>query len=211
MASIEIPGGDANFVSLLEQFNTAAAEYGESVGLTAPQVEAISDAATAFTAAYTASEAAKNAQKGAVSTKNETRRTTTDVIREAAAIILASPEATKTIIAAFGMNPDPTSSGPVETPISLVANAASNGNCALTWNRNGNAQSTVFVLESKSATSDWAMFGTTTKSKFTDPNAAPGVVKFYRVRAERAGETSGYSNETVIYSAGSPEMLALAA
>lgn len=211
MGSINIPGSDGNFNSLALQFDSAMTTHGTALGFTAAEKLAVKDAANAFNTDWAISEEAKSTAKGAVSTKNKTRESTTAAIREAAARILASPAATPAIIAAFGMNPNPVVSGPVAVPLNLVGNATSNGNCELKWKRNGNASNTVFVLESKSATGNWTMFGTTTKTKFTDTNAAPGVQKLYRVRAERSGTISAYSNEAVIYGTGGSGFLAVAA
>lgn len=211
MGSIIIPSSDGNFNSLGQQFDGAMTTYGTALGFTAPEKAALKAAVLAFSTDWGASEAAKSAAKGAVSTKNKTRQSTTTAIREAAARILASPAATPAIIAAFGMNPNPVVSGPVSVPLNLVANASSNGICEVKWKRNGNASNTVFVLESKSSTGNWTMFGTTTKTKFTDTNATPGVQKFYRVRAERGGSVSAYSNEAVIYGAGGEDFLSIAA
>ena len=211
MGSIIIPASDGNFNALGGQFSAAMTLYGTLLGFSPAEKTAVSASVTAFSTDWATSEEAKSTAKGAVSTKNKTREATTSAIREAAARILASPAATPAIIASFGMNPNPVVSGPVAVPLNLVGNATSNGNCELKWKRNGNASNTVFVLESKSATGNWTMFGTTTKTKFTDTNAAPGVQKLYRVRAERGGTVSAYSNEAVIYGTGGSGFLAVAA
>jgi len=200
MSSLVFSGSDSGLVSQATQFKNAMNLYGETLGYDAAQIGEVVTATTAFPTAYNASEAAKYASTGAVAAKNSQRQATVSVMRDYAQQIKNNPESTPEILAAFGITPEPISSGTVSVPTDLTSSAASNGTCLLKWGRNGNIQGTVFVIEYRFNAGDtWTILGTTTKARFTDNYATPGTTKTYRIRAERGGVISAYSGTTVIY------------
>jgi hypothetical protein len=71
------------------------------------------------------------------------------------------------------------------------------------WNRSGNPQNTVFVIECRHvATLPWQIAGTTTKTTFEHLNQVPGFTLFYQVKAQRNQLLSPPSNEAVVYAEG---------
>jgi len=212
MSSLNISGSDPGLVSQTTQFKNAMNTYGGTLGFDAAVITQVVTAMNAFPTAYNASEAAKNAAKGAVSAKDDQRRATVAVMRDFAQQIKNNPEATPEILASFGIVPSPTPSGSVSVPVNLTATAFSNGTALLKWGRNGNIQGTVFVIESRYSEGDpWLIIGTSTRARFTDNQATPGVMKAYRIRAERGGVASAYSDDAVIYAFQGGNSLSIAA
>lgn len=208
MSSINLAQSDAAYNLKLQEFSAGMEAYGIDLGFSVAAQSAATNAATTFNASLTASVSAKAASKGAVATKDATRKSTTATIRALAAQVKANPLSTPEILAAFGMNPGPTPSGGVNIPGQFSVSPQAQGFAKLSWKRAGNVNGTVFVIQAKYVTGDWVMIGTTTTSKFTDFDAAPAVPKWYRVRAERGGTVSPWTNEISIYSAGesAPEL-----
>lgn len=202
MSSINLNQSDAMFSQKLLQFETGMAKHGDALGFSAEAEASASAAADSFATALTASDNAKAIAKGAVATKDATRKSSTATVRALAAQVKSNPLATPEILADFGMNPSPSTSGTVKIPTNLVVQPQTQGFAKLTWKRNGNTSNTVFVIQARTGTGQWTIIGTSTKSSFIDPSAIPAVPKWYRVRAERGGSVSAWTNEVSIYSAG---------
>lgn len=204
MAYINVPGTDSGLVGFLKQFDSAMQLYSSTLGFDAADESIVQGADEGFSEKLETADASKLAMKGAVAEKDSQRRASVSVIREYAQRIKSNPAATPTILEAFGISVTPSASGPVTVPTLLTAEPAATSVCKLSWNRNGNARGTTFTIESRGSTSGaWTFVGTTTKAKFSDANATPGVTKYYRVRASRGNSVSAWSLEAVIYSNGS--------
>lgn len=204
MAYINIPGTDSGLVGFLKQFDTAMQEHAATLGFDALEEAAVTDAYNEFDTDVTAVLAAKDALKGLVTAKTVQRTTSVALVRDFAQRIKTNPAATPEIQASFGISTTPSSSGPVTVPTLLTAEPAATSVCKLSWNRNGNSSATTFTIEARgSTTGAWTFVGTTTKTKFNDANATPGVPRYYRVRASRGNTVSAWSIEAVIYSGGS--------
>jgi hypothetical protein len=76
----------------------------------------------------------------------------------------------------------------------------------LKWNRNGNAPSTNFVIESRlNSSNTWVFVAATTKTSFVHVDQIPGEFTWYRILSTRAGKNSGYCAQVSVYSdAGGP-------
>lgn len=182
------------------------------LGLSVSQVESANDAADDFAAKLLAAKNAKDAAKGAVSEKDKSRKTTTSTIRELAQIVKNAPGATPTILAACGLTPGSTPGGVLGPVADVSATASANGTAVIRFNRNGNSRNTTFLLQYRlSESGAWQWLGTTTRTRFVDGGAAPGVFKMYRVISQKAGVDSTPSNEAVIYGEGFFEDFSIAA
>lgn len=202
MSSVNLGKSDAAYNQKLQEFKTGMDAYGTVLGFSTAAKNSATTASTTFSAALTETVSAKAALKGAVATKDATRKSTTTTIRALAAQVKANPLSTPEILAAFGLTPNVTPSGGVNIPSQLVVIPQTQGFAKLTWKRSGNAPATVFVIQARNADGDWVMIGTSTKSNFTDVDANPGIPKWYRIRAERGGVVSPWTNEVSIYSSG---------
>ncbi|MCX6154175.1 MAG: hypothetical protein NT007_08445, partial [Candidatus Kapabacteria bacterium] len=90
-------------------------------------------------------------------------------------------------------------------PTDLLANPNPNGTNKLSWNRNGNPQGTIFIIEMQDRPGfPWVLIGTTTKTTYDHQGQMPGITKYYRVRAQRNDTTTEPSNEAIVYPGGAP-------
>ncbi len=201
-----IPPSDLGTQNKLQTFRTGAAVNLFDLGYDAADLDEIIAAVTDFSAALTASDAAKNEARNKVLAKDETKRESVDVIRAWAQRVKTNPLATPEILASFGIQPATPSAGPVVPPIEMSATPTSVGNCVLKWKSNGNVPGTTYVIEKSTDGVTWEYMVGTTKKRFNDLNAPAGVRKFYRVSAQRAGQTSLPGTVATIYPYGSGEV-----
>ncbi len=185
--------------------NTAA------LGLTAPQLAEIEDAANDFAAAYTAAETSKLMTQSLVATKDAQRAASEEVLRRYGQMILNNPTVSITLKGQLGLTISPTPFAPVATPIDLLATPYANGAVVVKWDRNGNAKSTAYALEAKYGVSEtWVPVMTTGKTKVSLTGFTPGDQVTFRVFANRGGVTSAPSIEYVIYPNSDAQTITLA-
>lgn len=210
MASENIPIGDSHFKDWIVHFAAVAAPNAAVLGLGPGDVSAMNTASANFSAAYEAAQASKATTRGLVQTKSALRVTSERTFRSYAKRILANPGVSDALKGQLGMIPGVTPLGPVAVPANLSATAYSNGINRLRWKRSGNPQGTVFTVEAKIGNaSSFSIIASTTRASFNHTDQTPGVQVVYRVTASRGGVTSGASNEAVVYSASSPQIISL--
>lgn len=91
-------------------------------------------------------------------------------------------------------------SPPPSEPTNLMVTAKVNGEHDLKWNRNGNKQNTIFVVEEQTEGSDdWKYVTSVSGTKCTCTGQTPGVQIAYRVTATRKNQSSPPSNIAVVY------------
>ncbi|HTF26004.1 MAG TPA: fibronectin type III domain-containing protein [Candidatus Limnocylindria bacterium] len=83
--------------------------------------------------------------------------------------------------------------GPPATPSALTATAASATQINLSWTNDAINQSG-FKVERSPDNVTFTQIGTTSATAYSDPNLAPKILYYYRVRATNASGDSGYSN-----------------
>ena len=84
-------------------------------------------------------------------------------------------------------------------PKDLTAEMAAAGLCSLKWNRNGNPQGTIFLLESSiNPDTGWHIIGTTTKTTYEAPLPEPVRHNFFRCKAQRGDLVSDNSNAALV-------------
>jgi hypothetical protein len=85
-------------------------------------------------------------------------------------------------------------------PTGLIVNGFQDGTNILKWERNGNKPGTQYLIEYRPENeTDFKFLGTTTETTYTQTGATPGAQCLYRVKAQRAGEQSTFSNVAVVY------------
>jgi hypothetical protein len=99
----------------------------------------------------------------------------------------------------FKVSDGKTSTPPNEpTNLTVVPNVA--GYTDLKWDRNGNKPSTIYEIESQTGESaEWKYVDSINGTKYRHLNQRAGVQVVYRVRAKRAGQTSGFGSAAVAY------------
>lgn len=202
MASFKVPRRDLDAAAFFEQFARESVESGAALGWTPEEIAQLSAAAEDFHAANVALAEARAAAVAATTDKNEARAAVDALVRRFAQRAQASPAATALILSNLGLNVVVQAAGPVAIPANLTAEAHSTGIATLQWKTNGNKYGTVYIIETREfAESEFKLMAVSTRRRFVDRNAPPGVPKSYRVRAQRAGVLSGASFATEIYGA----------
>ncbi len=206
-----IPGSDAGANAKFTQFRTGFAANFGALNFDASALDEVIAAQTDFNTALLAAENAKTVAANAVTTKDNARRSSTTEIRLWAQRVINNTEATPAILASMGIVPVSAPSSVLNPPTELSAAPNADGTCLLRYKSNGNRSGTTYVLEQSVNGAPWAWLGSTTKLRFEDGGALPGVPKLYRVRAQRGDVTTAPSAQASIYGGEGLVELSLAA
>jgi hypothetical protein len=206
-----IPSSDPAYKTWLSNFAAKCELYETEIGLSAQQILQIQSQAAEFSASYDTVEAMKLELKGEIAGKDESRRTSTSNARTLAKQIKGTPGVTPQILGALGIVSSSTN-GPVVPVTDLTVQGCSDGVNMLKWKRNGNAQGTMFLIESRlEGSSSWNLVSAVSKTSFNDIDQIPGQTQYYRIKSVRAGVTSSPCDPAVVYSNGFDNTLTLAA
>lgn len=192
---------DAELAAWIDNFYTVASAAPATYGVTAAQVTALKARADDLREKMAARLTAEDAARAAIINQRASREAGEPEASYLNTIIKANPNISDADKEAVGIDlPKPRSKTAPVRPEDLVANGFQDGRNVLKWNRSGNKPNTQFIVESKaSATSDFAYLATTTETKYEHHGATPGARVVYRVKAQRSGEESTYSNEATVY------------
>ncbi len=182
-------------------------------GLTPAKVTALQNAGTALGSAITAAIATEAAFRADIQAKENARQTALDNVSLCAGLMYATPGVTDEMVAAAGFQPRDTEKTPIvpQEPTGLFATPNANGTVFLGWTRNGNPYGVDFVIEVSADGSSWAQQTVTKKKSVTLEGFAPGVAKWFRVKAVNRGLTSVPSLPVSIYAPGGEAQLQIAA
>jgi hypothetical protein len=204
---------DAQLADFVAQAAAVFAPVPATYGLTAQQVTKLTSAGTDLAAGITAADAAEAAFHAAIQGKLADRQEALDEISICAGLMYATPTITPEQIAAAGFQPRDTTRTPIipTVPLDLVATPNANGTVKLAWSRNGNPYAVTFVIEESTEGVAWAIAGLTSKRTITLDGYAPGVKKWFRVKASHRDVSSIWSSVVTIYDSGEQVQLQLAA
>lgn len=192
-----LPAKEAELVIWLANFvNTANANL-VVLGLVAADIDPVKALQPTLTANLNDVEAKKAALASSVETKDATKDSIIQKVRLLVNKIQANPAVTVALKAQLGISTHEGGTYPQHPvpPTDLVAVLQSDGSVNLTWNRNGNAPKTQFVIEySVGATTNWILLDVITKTNYNHKGFPAGVPIKYSVKARKGGETSGTSN-----------------
>lgn len=200
-----LPSQVALLLLWLEHFISVANANLAQTGLTAGQVTALNDLYTDLSTALGVQIAAKASAEASTTAKNAAMRAVIAEARTLAQIVQKHPGASEALKNELGLTAPPAPHVPVEPqlPIGLTARLDEVGRVTLTWDRNGNKQGTTFVLETSEGMEDsYTMLAAVTRAKYVDQGRTPGVLRWYRVKAVRAGRESAFSTAVAIYGPG---------
>jgi len=183
-----------------------------TLGLSPAEFTSIEDAANAYTAAFDAVETTKLAYEGAVAAKRLAHEAATEIFQTFAMEFKANPNLTPELKASLGLKVNPTPSGPVQIPTNLTATAFTNGTIKLRWDRNGNAQKTMFKIQAQfEGETQWQIIDTITATRYTVQNVVLGQPITFRIIASRGGANSDASNAVGVFTNDIPVSLEVAA
>lgn len=192
---------DDELVAWMTTFVTVAGPNPAKYGITAAQIIEITAARNDLQTLIDARNAAEDAFRSSVTAQQDSRKTQepkASYIYQSIKINTAIPDADKE---AVGVSPNkPRTKTPPVRPESLVVNGYEDGRNVLKWKRAGNKATTQFIIEVKfEGETAFAYLATTTDTKFEQLGVKPGRRATYRVKAQRSGEESTYSNEASVY------------
>lgn len=193
---------DAQLSDLLTSIAATITGGPSSFGLSAGNATTMSDAAELFGTSLVDWNAAKFAADSAKVTKDSYRESTLNTFRTYLNLMYASPTVSESSVASLGLAPRSTERTPVipEQPVDLVATPFADGTVKLTWGSGGNKYGVVYEVERAGTdATDWTTAFSTTKRSVTLPDAAPGVIQFFRVSATKNGLRSQPSFTEGIY------------
>jgi hypothetical protein len=102
--------------------------------------------------------------------------------------------------------------GPVVVVSGLNITGCDDGVNMLKWDRSGNANGTMFLIESSlNGQTGWELVDVTTKVTYDHIDQIPGQRQFYRIKSKRASTTSPACPPEVVYANGGEGGLSVAA
>jgi hypothetical protein len=194
-----LPDGEAQFLIWFNNFIVQCEKYEAELGLDAPTLGELNTLNSTYNTKLTASATAKELLKSSTADKLVARKAAASKVRSYANQWKADPTLTPAILNALGIVATSTS-GPVTMVTGLNVNGCGDGVNKLTWNRNGNAPGTSFIIESRvEGTATWAFTASTTKTSFNHTNQIPGLQIWYRIISTRAGVNAGPCPAVTVY------------
>lgn len=194
MTDVELLGWMDNFVTVA---TIAPAQY----GTTAAQVNNLKNKADDLRELIAARQTADQAARAAVAAQQASRDSSEPDASFLNTTIKANPNISDADKQAVGIDPaKPRSKTAPVRPEDLTVNGFEDGRNVLKWSRAGNKPNTQFIVEFKSeGAADFAYLATTTETKYEQLSVKAGTRYTYRVKAQRSGEESTYSNEATVY------------
>lgn len=192
MAYITEITADGELNTALQTFKTVCTANQIALGLDVPELAEITGASTNFSTGLNTWTVDKQAATNSRVSKDTIKVASRATIAKWAKIFRANDAISDELLAELMLpaHSTPGSSTPPNQPLDLVGSADGLGNIRLSWKRNGNRPTTVFLIEYRtSAAGAWAVLNSTTKTKF-ETQATVGSYIEFRVLAQRAGSTS---------------------
>ncbi len=198
---------DKNAETLLALGNNVTTVLGPGAtnpyGVPQASVTALLAADAALGAAINAQKAAEIAAKTATAQKAAKRVAVAAALGAIQATADANPAVTNEMLVALGFSPRRGGAKPQPkvpaTVTGLSADPSANGSVKLKWGRNGNAPTTMFVVETSADGAAWTFLKTTTRCSYLAEGFVPGAAAFFRVTATTSVAASLPSLPVAIY------------
>ena len=195
------PKKDADVVPWTENFVQVASTNAAALGLATADINALKTKNSDYALKLNASIAKQAEAQSSVEAKNQYK----DAVEESVRILVRQvqakpgvPDSLKAQLKISVPSPSPSPTDPV-APKDLSVEISSGGTCWLKWNRNFNAERTIFIIEtSNSAEKDWKFACNSTKTNCEVKLSFPLGSNYYRVKAQRGNSISNESNIVVI-------------
>jgi hypothetical protein len=170
-------------------------------GVTAAVITDLGTSNTGLGTKMTERVSIEEARKAVIVAQKESRNDLESRCSYLNTTIKADPDVSDTAKVAAGIDlPKPPTHTPPEAPAELTVKGYENGTNVLKWKRAGNKPGTQFIVEYREgAETEFEFLCTTTRITCEHKGATPGMQCVYRVKAQRAGEESPYSNTAVVY------------
>lgn len=198
-----LPVKDAALAQWLTNFVAVANVNMSTLRLTPSDLASLQSVAQQFHNDITVADTAKQAAMTATHTKKHSRTQGDAAARTLVKRIQGIPNVPPTLIQQLGMTvPAPQRKVvPLTIPQTLQAVVQPTTQILLTWDINGNAPGTLYVMESKCGEAGtWTTINTQTAARMFDGGCTPGMTTYYRVSSKRGTRTSLPSAEAIVYS-----------
>lgn len=195
-----IPNNDLEFQDWTGNFITIANLNLSILGLTSADMTPITSDKALLDTSITDNEAKQAAAKAATKKKDLIRNATEAKARALVKRIQAKADVTADIKRLLQITvPGESPSVPPQIPLDLVARVISENTYELVWKRNGNSQTVIFIIEASFGnTNTFTQIGAQNKASFVYTALVPGQKIVFRVKADKAGIFSPYSNIAVV-------------
>jgi hypothetical protein len=197
--------GDLNIA--MQTFAATCQANSAALGLTPPNIVEINGMSTNFTGSLTGLATSKAATKLAQQNKDTTLKASKATLSKWAKTFRANPAVSDALLDQLQLphHKTPGTKTPPTTPTDLVGDADIQGLVSLKWRANGNRSGTQYVVESQPGPdAEWAIIGSTTKTKTTFQAVAGNYIAF-RVTARRDDQDSQPTLPIVLWSNGAPQ------
>ena len=192
---------DDELVAWVDNFVAAATLAPAQYGTTKAQVDALQLKADDLRDKMAARQAADAAASAAAKAQSASRQSVEPDASYLNTIIKANSTVSDANKQTIGIDmPKPrTKTAPVR-PENLVANGFEDGRNVLKWSRADNKPNALFIVECRmGGATAFSYLATTTETKYEHLGVTPGTRAAYRVKAQRSGGESTYSNEATVY------------
>lgn len=196
-----IPSKEGDLIPWAENFIAVANANLTTLGLVAADITGLTTKKNDYTTKLNNAIAKQAEAKAATEAKNLSKSALVSQIRLLARQIQARPGVPDNLKEQLGLtvsdpNPSPTNPNP---PTQLTGKIGTGGLGNIKWNRNNNPYGTTFIVEwSKNSENGWQIIGTTTKTTYEVNLIEPSGRNYYRIKAQRGGNTSEPSNVIVL-------------
>ena len=196
-----MPTKDGDLVPWTENFITVANANIGALGIVVGDITTLTTKKTDYAGGLNNAIAKQAEAKGATDAKNIKKAALQDNIRMLARQIQAKPgvpDNLKVQLGLTGNDPTPSPTNPIP-PSDLTMEMMSVSTTRLKWNRNGNAQGVIFVLEASAfIDKDFVMIDSTTKTTIDTTFRNVVGSTFFRVKAKKNEQTSDPSNVVAV-------------
>jgi hypothetical protein len=202
MAKTFYPTNDAEFAIWLANFNNKSTANKGTLGITGEQLTALETGLAEFNNDLALKQQKKEESTSQTTKVRNSRKKLNKLVGKLNTAFKSKDEVTDGLLEELGLdskdsNLNATTAG---TPSNLVVTGTSDGINHLKWNRGGNKQGTMFIIEAKSGDAlTFVIVDAVTSSFYEHADQTPGVKTQYRIKAKRGEIASGYSNSAMVY------------
>lgn len=171
-------------------------------GLSAPQAASMTNAAEILVDANLGVIAAKNALLTARNAQTEAHQTLISTFNTLLNLSYADPAVSDSTLNSIGLDSRTTTRTPIvpQQPQSLEVVPNADGTVAVSWEAGENKYGVVYELQAGSTDStEWTTVASVTRRNVVLSGFAPGVTRWFRVRATKNGIASEFSFTEGIY------------
>lgn len=197
-----VPRTDLDFAWWVRRFGSLVLEDAAELGVSEERAQEMVELAAAFFALNREQEALKLRLRSKTLEKDQLREKAEALARSLAQEIRANDGVEAPKLCNLGLSGRKTRSRIVRprTPHTLHAMPNLQGYVDLVWDGNGNRPGVVYLIERRSGKGGaFEIVGSSTATRYRVKNQRVGEEALFRVRAQRRGELSGYTNIAYAY------------